>query len=160
MLTAIATDIKDFSLSDDGREATFVLVTKHSGDIAITVPADCLQVLRPPAPAHFAVQSAMSKGGPSPFDRGTTPSSSGASKPAVTASAADRPAGNVTVTVPKKWYVAGDSQKKLVIVVFDPMTPNQYGFALQPRAATEFGDALAKKAADVIAGTPPKPKAN
>jgi hypothetical protein len=139
MLSAIATDIRDFSLSGDGQEATFVLVTKHSGEIAITIPADRLHTLRlpfstTPAPAPAPAQRAPTDGG----------------KPEMTAG--DRPSGNVTVTVPKKWYVAGDAQKKLVIVVLDPMAPSQSGFALQPKAATEFAQALAKKAEAVIAG--------
>lgn len=33
MPTVAATGIKDFSLSQDGKEAMFALITKYSGDI-------------------------------------------------------------------------------------------------------------------------------
>ena len=46
MLSTIATDLKDVSISPDGKEANFVLVTKHSGEIAVSLPAFCLQKLR------------------------------------------------------------------------------------------------------------------
>ena len=46
MLATIATEIKDISISPNGEDATFVPVTKYSGDISVTLPASCLQKLQ------------------------------------------------------------------------------------------------------------------
>ena len=59
----------------------------------------------------------------------------------------------VTITVPKKWYVGAEADKRLVIVVLDPMTPGQSGFALYPKAAMELAGALVKKAEAMPAPT-------
>ena len=134
MLSTIAIDIRDFSLSPDGKNATFVLVTKHSGEIAVTIPAECLAVLRAPSEK-------------------VSPNANGAHNPAGAIKTPKNQASeHVTVTVPKKWYVAGNTQKRLVITVLDPTTPGQSGFALGPQAAREFAAALVKKADEIAAG--------
>jgi hypothetical protein len=134
MLSAIATDIKDFSLSADGKNAKFVLVTKHSGEIEVTVPAQSLTV--------FA--SNMARPSSSPNNADVTDISDKLPK--------DKSSENVTITVPKKWYVGGDPQKRVVIVVLDPKTPTQSGFALHPQAAKEVAAALVKKSDEIVIG--------
>src|SRR6187200_2746613 len=86
MLSTIATDLKDISISPDGKEANFVLVTKHSGEIAVSLPALCLQKLRAAAVV--------------PPDRSatTTGNLAGGQKTESTKSA-----DQVAVSVPNKW---------------------------------------------------------
>ena len=167
MLSTIATDIKDFALSADGKEATFVLVTKYSGDIGVKVPAACLKAFRlaesapsqlapnvTPAPT-MADQTASDRNAQTTIDVSAEPTSEPKSTIVVPKNA--QPAADqkpsVTVTVPKKWYVGAEADKRLVIVVLDPMTPGQSGFALYPKAAMELAGALVKKAQAMPAPT-------
>ena len=162
MLSTIATDIKDFALSADGKEAKFVLVTKHSGEIEVTAPAECLKAFRLaegaasqlapgviPAPAA-ANQPAGNHNAQAAIDAGVRPVSERKSGTTIIVPKNAQPATDqkpaVTVTVPKKWYVGAEADKRLVIVVLDPMTPGQSGFALYPKAAVELAGALVKKA--------------
>ena len=41
-----ADGIRDVSLSEDGKSATFSLTTKYTSDIVVTIPAECLNALR------------------------------------------------------------------------------------------------------------------
>ena len=158
MLSTIATDIKDFALSADGKQAKFVLVTKHSGEIEVTAPAECLKVFRfaegaasqlapgvIPAPAAAGNHNAQVA-----IDASVRPVSERKSGTTIVVPKNTQPATDqkpaVTVTVPKKWYVGAEADKRLVIVVLDPMTPGQSGFALYPKAAVELAGALVKKA--------------
>jgi hypothetical protein len=138
MLSAVATGIKDFSLSSDGKEATFVIITKYSGDIAITVPTESLGKLQ--IPTSPAVAS------PTPAAATANPSN-GAQDPA-------RKAGEVAVSVPTKYAVATDLQRKLVVIVLDHQMPRQFGFALDSKAAQQLAAAIVKQA-DVLAAKQP-----
>jgi hypothetical protein len=140
MLSTIATDLKDISISPDGKEANFVLVTKHSGEIAVSLPAFCLQKLRaaavvPPTPP--ATIKANLVGGQKTDDT----------------KAADR----VTVTVPNKWLVAADAQRGLVVAVLNHSMTGQFAFALNSSAAVEFATAMTKQATMVSPGKTPGP---
>ena len=151
MLSTIATNIKDVALSADGKEAKFVLVTKHSGEIGVTVPAECLKAFRlaeggvsEPAPPVAPAPAAASQPSDNRNAQTTVDANAqtiGERKSETTAD--QKPA--VTITVPKKWYVGAEADKRLVIVVLDPMTPGQSGFALYPKAAMELAGALVKK---------------
>ena len=61
-----------------------------------------------------------------------------------------KPAGKpnkVTVRAPKKWMVgSGLPKNKVVLLIFDPQTEAQSGFALSAEAATEMAAGLAKNA--------------
>ena len=131
MLSTIATDLKDISISPDGKEANFVLVTKHSGEIAVSLPAVCLQKLRaaavvPPAPPATTIDNLV--GGQ--ID-GT------------------KAADQVTVSVPHKWLVAADAQRGLVVAVLNHRMTGQFAFALNSSVAVEFATAMTKQAAMV-----------
>jgi hypothetical protein len=169
MLSTIATDIKDFALSADGKEATFVLVTKYSGDIGVTVPAACLKAFRlaesapsqptpdvAPAPAA-AGQAADNRNAQAIINATAQPNTEQKSGTSIVVPTNAQPATDqkptVTITVPKKWYVGAEADKRLVIVVLDPMTPGQSGFALYPKAAMELAGALVKKAEAMPAPT-------
>jgi len=132
MLSTEATAIKDIAFSPDGRDARFVLVTKYSGDIEVTLPVACLQQL----------QNASSKnlpaGNPSVEDLGRD-------DPV----APNVPSG-VSVRVPQKWLVGADQQRGLVITVLNHQMADQYAFALNRKAAVEFATAVNKQAATVV----------
>ena len=140
MLSTIATDLKDVSISPDGKEANFVLVTKHSGEIAVSLPAFCLQKLRSAAvmPVAPPVTAINNPAGGQKID-GTK--------------AADR----VTVSVPNKWLVAADAQRGLVVAVLNHSMTGQFAFALNSSAAVEFATAMTKQAATVSPGKAPGP---
>lgn len=140
MLSTIATDLKDISISPDGKEANFVLVTKHSGEIAVSLPAFCLQKLRaaavvPPAPPATTLDNLV---GGQKIDGTKSPE-------------------RVTVTVPNKWLVAADAQRGLVVAVLNHSMTGQFAFALNSSAAAAFATAMAKQAAVVSTGKTPGP---
>ena len=133
MLSTIATEIKDVSLSADGKEATFVLVTKYSGEIAVTLPAACLQKLQTTTL-------------PAPQPATTTGDQVGGQEPD-----GAKPSDNITVSVPNKCFVVGDKRQGRVVVVLNPSMPGQYAFALSIKAAADVSAAMVKEADAVTA---------
>jgi hypothetical protein len=116
--------VKDHSVSDDGAEVTVTFTSKFIGDIDLTMPADCLDDLI----------SALTK-----------------AKNAVRARNAKTPQ-QVRVTTPKKFMVTADvSVRGIVILIFDPTTVDQCGFALDAKAAKEMAAGLVKNADAVLA---------
>ena len=169
MLSAIATDLKDFSLSPDGKEAKFVLVTKYAGDIEVTVPSECLNALQAHSPDTKPLVSPpnltrRANGQPSTL----TPvagipvvrklRSPAETVPAPQISAATGPKTSVAITVPKTWLVATDAQRGLVVVVLNHKMDDRLGFALEPKAAREMASALNKQA-DALPPAKPVPQA-
>jgi len=138
MLSTIATDLKDISISPDGKEANFVLVTKHSGEIAVCLPASCLQKLRAAAPTAPPAMTIGNGNGGQKAD-GTKASE------------------QVAVAVPNKWLVAADAQRGLVIAVLNHQMPGQFAFALNSSVAVEFATAMTKQAATVSPAKNPGP---
>ena len=136
MLSTIATDLKDVSISPDGKEANFVLVTKHSGEIAVCLPASCLQKLQAAAVVPPATATGNLVGGQK-----------------IEGTEADR----LTVSVPNKWLVAADAQRGLVVAVLNHSMTGQFAFALNSSAAVEFATAMTKQAAVVSPGKTPGP---
>ena len=137
MLSTIATDLKDISISPDGKEANFVLVTKHSREIAVSLPASCLQKLQaaavvPPATATGNLVGQQKTNGTESTDR-------------------------VTVSVPNKWLVAADAQRGLVVAVLNHGMTGQLAFALNSSVAVEFATAMTKQAATVSPVKTPGP---
>jgi hypothetical protein len=56
-------------------------------------------------------------------------------------------ANQVTIRTPKKWMVgSGLPKHEVVLLIFDPQTEVQSGFALSAEAATEMAAALVKNA--------------
>jgi hypothetical protein len=132
MLSTIATEIKDLTLSADGKEAQFILVTKYSGDITVTLPAACLQQLQmPKSDAPIGMPSSE----PADGQKISGP----------------KPTGETTVSIPKTWLVAADLRHDLVVVVLNHRMPNQYGFALDIKATAELIAAMDKQAEKVKA---------
>lgn len=146
MLSAIATDIKDFSLSPDGKEAKFVLVTKYAGDIEVTMPSGCLNALQlnPARPASLAPQT------PATASANGGSGIATAAAAGVSATPSSNPAtAGVAVSVPKTWLVAADARRGLVVVVLNHRIDGQLGFALEAKGALEVASAM-KKQADTL----------
>ena len=76
------TEIKDFALSADGTQATFTLVAKYAGEMAMTMPVSCLDALKLPRDRAPAVIKGKS---------GTT--------------------SKGTLHRPKKWLLGGETAK-------------------------------------------------
>jgi len=127
-MRAIAvTGIKNLALSDGGKQASFTLATKYAGDLAVTMPAQCLDALVPPLPGG--------NGAATPARAGNDP------KP-----------GSVTVIVPQKWLVAANADnRRHVVIVFDRGMPTEAGFAFGPEAAKAMAAAMAKNADEILA---------
>src|SRR5262245_53867822 len=67
----------------------------------------------------------------------------------------------INVRVPKKWMLrTGLPDHPLVIMVFDPQTEQQAGFALTEKAAREMAAGLTTQANSLTKGEANKPKAN
>jgi hypothetical protein len=116
------TRIKDFSVSGDGKEATFTLVTKYAGDISVAMPVECLDELKPP---HKRARQA-----------GTTVKNE---KGATTSQG--------TLHRPKKWVLGAETTKhKIVALIFDPQTEHEAGFALSAKSAKILANDLLKGA--------------
>jgi hypothetical protein len=129
MTAIVVTNVKDIAHSADGTQVTFTLITKYAGEIAVTMPASCLDELRPPkspAPAAANVGGSVQTKG--------------------------------TLHRPKKWILGAETSKhKIVALIFDPQTSRESGFALSPKVANELAAGLVKSADTVSTYRPPKP---
>jgi hypothetical protein len=133
------TAIKDFSMSADGKQATFTLATKYAGDISVTLPSDCLKVF---GAAAGAAETAVPSAAPVAAQPAPVKSNGGGN-----GSSAPAKPGEMQVVVPKKWGVGAETEKHgLVLIFIDPGAPNQSSFALEPKAAKEMAAALVTKA--------------
>lgn len=124
MATYSVTRIKDFSVSDDGKQAIFTLVTKYAGEISVAMPVECLDVLQPPKKGAPKAATIVKN------ESGTT--------------------SQGTLQRPKKWILGAETTKhKVVALIFDPQTENEAGFALSAKSAETLADDLVK-AADTL----------
>ena len=125
---------KDYSL--DGKNVIISMTTRFSTEQAFSVPVECLYEL------IADLQKLNSAKGAS------------AAKTAVAPITKPQPANElnqVKVTVPKKWMLrSGLPQHPLVVVILDPQTEVQTGYALTASAAQEMAVALTK-VADTVA---------
>jgi hypothetical protein len=105
------TRIKDFSVSGDGKEATFTLVTKYAGDISVAMPVAFLDILKPP---HKRAPKTVKN------EKGATTSQGKLHRP-------------------KKWILGAETTKhKIVALIFDPQTEGEAGFALSKILADDL----------------------
>ena len=93
------TQIKDFSVSGDGSEVTFTLVTKYASEMVIKMPASCLEALKPPADRAAGATKAGNRG------------------------------KTVLHRPKKWLLGGETTKHKLVALVFDPRTEREAGFA-------------------------------
>ena len=125
------TAVKDCSISADGKLATLTLVTKYVGDMGITLPVECLKEL----PLQFAtappVQEKSSAAEPAP--------------PAVATS------NQITLSLASNWFAAADKRREMVVVIINPNTSKQTGFAIKHEPARQLAAALIKQADSIDA---------
>ena len=125
------TQIKDFSISGDGKKATFTFVTKYAGDISVEMPVECLDILkqRQQRGPKIVVKN----------EKGATTSEGKLHRP-------------------KKWILGAETTKhKIVALIFDPQTEREAGFALSAKSAKILANELVKSANTVADYKPEKP---
>ena len=124
----------DYNL--DGKNVIISMTPRFSAEQTFSVPVECLYEL------IADLQKLNSAKGAS------------AAKPAAAPITKPQPANElnqVKVTVPKKWMLrSGLPQHPLVVVILDPQTEVQTGYALTASAAQEMAVALTK-VADTVA---------
>jgi hypothetical protein len=147
-----AIDFRVDCYSADNKNIIVSLATKYSAERRIySVPVACLsdfvadlKKLKPPSPTDAAATSGE-------------PATTRISEPAPAPVAKDP--NRINVTVPKKWMLrSGLPQRPLVIMVFDPQTEAQAGFALPEAAAREMAAGLVKYADALVKHEASKPK--
>jgi len=134
---AIPVDVAALRAQDysyDGKNVIISLRPRYSAEQTFSVPLECLYELI--------------------TDLQKLNAAKGASKPATEPAVKPQPASDpnqVKVTVPKKWQLrSGLPAHPLVIVILDPQTEAQTGYALTAPAAQEMAVALTK-IADTVA---------
>jgi hypothetical protein len=118
--------------SPDGKSVFISLQTKHASEMTLSVPVACfhdliadLRNLQPP---------------------GETAATTTSNHPAVASKPAEH-LNRINVIVPKKWMLrSGLPNHPLIIMVFDPQTEAQAGYALTVAAAREMAVGLVKYA--------------
>jgi hypothetical protein len=118
------TAVKGHAVSDDGGQVALAFATRAGDELSVMMPADCLDAL------ILALTRAKS-----------------AAK-----SKRDNAPDQVTFMLPKSWMVTADLQVRgLVLMVFDPKTDAQVGYALDPESSKKIAAGLIKNAEAVIA---------
>jgi hypothetical protein len=135
-----AIDFRADSYSPDGKSIIVSLATKYSAERqSYSLPVASLygfiadlQKLQSPSPTQPTAP-------PTPVSKTATPQT-----PA-------KDPNRINITVPKKWMLrSGLPDHPFLIMVFDPQTETQAGYALSAAAAREMAAALVKYA-DVLA---------
>jgi hypothetical protein len=132
-----AIDLRADNYSPDGKNVIISFATKYIAERRIySVPVECLN--------EFIADLQKLK---SPT--GTT-SINTSRQPAATQTP-EKELGRITITVPKRWMLrSGLPDHPLVVMVFDPQTEAQAGYALTATAAREIAMGLVKYA-DTVA---------
>jgi hypothetical protein len=142
-----AIDLRADNYSPDGKNIIISFATKYVAERRIySVPVECLN--------EFIADLQKLK---SPT--GTT--SINTSRQPAAAQTPEKELNRITVTVPKRWMLrSGLPDHPLVVMVFDPQTEAQAGYALTATAAKEMAVALVKYADTVAKYEASKRKAN
>jgi hypothetical protein len=119
----------------DGKNIIISLKTRYSSERAYSVPIECLFEL------IADLQRLNSPNGVVP-DKQLDQSVGAAQQP--------KDQNQIRVTVPKKWMLrSGLPSHPLVIMIFDPQTETQTGFAITATAAREMAIGLVKYADNI-----------
>ena len=119
--------VKAHAVSDDGGQVAVAFATKDGGELSVLMPADCLD----------AIISALNR-----------------AKSAVRNKQATS-ANQISVTTPKTWLVTADLEVHgLVLLIFDPKTETQIGYALDAESSKKMAAGLIKNADAVLARKP------
>ena len=92
--------------------------TKEGGDLSVMMPADCLDTLI----------SALTRARSAVMSKQTEQSH------------------RISVTVPKTWMVTAENERGAVLVIFDPKTDTQAGYALDVEASKKMAAGLVQNA--------------
>jgi hypothetical protein len=137
-------DFKAERYLPDGKTIVVSLATKQaSGRQLYTLPVASL---------YSFIADLQKLQAPSPSVQDT------AAPPKPPAASPARPAPDrIEVTLPRKWMARAVPERNLVLMVFDPQTEKQAGFALPPEAVREMATALVKQAEKLANSTAEKP---
>ena len=117
------TAIKAHAVSDDGSHVALAFMTGEGGELSVMMPASCLEELI--AGLHRAKATLRNK--------------------------QSKNREQITVTIPKKWMVAADSNRReAVVLIFDPETESQIGYALDPESSKNIAIGLVQNANAII----------
>ena len=116
--------VKAHAVSDDGGQVAVAFATKDGGELSVLMPAECLEALISGLNrAKSVVRNKQAKN-----------------------------AEQVSVTVPKTWMVTADVQARgVVLLVFDPKTEAQVGYALDAESSKRMAAGLVRNADLVLA---------
>ena len=135
-----AIDLRADNYSPDGKNIIISFATKYVAERRIySVPVECLNVF------IADLQKLKSPTGTTSINTSRQPAA---------AQTPEKELNRITVTVPKRWI------HPLVVMVFDPQTEAQAGYALTATAAREMAVALVKYADTVAKYEASKRKAN
>ena len=113
------TAVKAHAVSDDGSHAAVAFATKEGEDFSVMMPADCLDAL---ISVLKKVQS-------------------------VAQSKKAKESDKLDLTVPKSWMVAADlNTHGVVVVIFDPESDTQAGYALDAETSKKMAASLVQTA--------------
>src|SRR5262245_30865343 len=117
------TSIKAHAVSDDGNHVALAFAKRDGGELSVMIPADCLEELIAGLyRAKTAVRNKQSKN-----------------------------ADQISVAVPKTWMITADvNVRGVVLLVFDPKTESQVGYALDPEASKKMAVGLVQNADAII----------
>jgi predicted regulator of Ras-like GTPase activity (Roadblock/LC7/MglB family) len=117
-------EVKGHAVSDDGAHVAVAFKTKDDGELSVMMPADCLDALI--AGLNRAKTTVRNKRA--------------------------KNLEQVSVTMPKAWMVTADVQARgVVLLVFDPKTEAQVGYALDAESSKKMAAGLIKNADAVVA---------
>jgi hypothetical protein len=138
-----AIDLRADSYSPDGKNIVISLAIKGASE---------RRTYSLPVASLYAFIADLQKLKSSAITQPTTSSPPSSVAPAPTAAAATTPDSNrINIAVPNKWMLgSGLPDHAYVIMVFDPQTPKQSGFALTAGSAREMAVGLVKYA-DILA---------
>jgi hypothetical protein len=127
----------------DGNNIIISLITRFSTEQAYSVPIECLKELITDLQKLNSVAGVTTTKSPEPI---------ASPKPAADQS-------RVNVTVPKKWMLgSGLPNHPVVVMIFNPQTETQAGYALTSTSAREMAVGLVKYADTVAKHEANKPK--
>ena len=137
--------------SPDGKSLIISMTTKYSAERTYSVPVECLyeliadlQKLKKPTVPGSIEAPIQPPTAPATVDTAPTPAED---------------LNKINITVPKKWMLrSGLPSRPLVVMIFDPQTKTQAGYALTVAAAREMSNGLAKYADVVASHEASKPK--
>ena len=118
------TAVKNHAVSNDGSHVALAFSTREGEDHSVMMPAECLDALILALNrARTAVQNKRGKNG-----------------------------DQIAISTPKTWMVTADlNVHGVVVLIFDPKTDAQVGYALDAEASKKMADGLIKNADAVAA---------